>query len=51
MNRAIRWMLISPLVVLTASHTAFAQGSENMPDSESIPSSEILSRVVDPRLA
>ena len=39
MNRAIRWMLISPLVVLTASHTAFAQGSENMPDSESIPSS------------
>ena len=39
MSRTILWILISPLVVLTASHTAFAQGSENMPDSESIPSS------------
>ena len=39
MKNIIVWILISPLAVLTAPSMTFAQAADNMPDSESIPSS------------
>ena len=39
MKNVIVWILISPLAVLTTPSMTFAQGADNMPDSESIPSS------------
>ena len=39
MDKIILWILVGPLVACTAPGTAFAQGGDNMPTSERIPSS------------
>ena len=39
MKNIILWILIGPLVALTGTHAAFAQGAGRMPASDSVPSS------------